>query len=308
MQIYLPIAGMPVDIILLLLLGIATGILSGMFGVGGGFLMTPILIFMGIPPAIAVSSSANQVVASSLSGFMAHWQRKNVDFKMGLMLLIGGFFGSGLGVVIFHSLQRSGMINLAISLSYVFILGTIGLLMLIEAIRSIANKRKNIVITKAYEASKLQKMDLPLKIYFHRSKVEMSAIVPIVIGLVAGILVSIMGIGGGFIMVPAMIYLLKVPTQIAVGTSLFQIIFTSSIVTFLQALTNNTIDIVLTLLMLAGSVTGAQLGTRMAVKIPAENLRGMLAIMMLILVIRLGYGLFIEPENLFEISMLEEIR
>jgi uncharacterized membrane protein YfcA len=270
--------------------------------------MTPILIFMGIPPAIAVSSSANQVVASSLSGFMAHWQRKNVDFKMGLMLLIGGFFGSGLGVVIFHSLQRSGMINLAISLSYVFILGTIGLLMLIEAIRSIANKRKNIVITKAYEASKLQKMDLPLKIYFHRSKVEMSAIVPIVIGLVAGILVSIMGIGGGFIMVPAMIYLLKVPTQIAVGTSLFQIIFTSSIVTFLQALTNNTIDIVLTLLMLAGSVTGAQLGTRMAVKIPAENLRGMLAIMMLILVIRLGYGLFIEPENLFEISMLEEIR
>jgi uncharacterized membrane protein YfcA len=300
-QIYLPIAGLPVDVILLLFLGIITGILSGMFGIGGGFLMTPVLIFLGIPPAIAVSSSANQIIASSLSGFIAHLHRKNIDFKMGFALLIGGIIGSFLGIALFHNLQKTGLIDLIISICYVLFLGTIGSLMLIESIKSIYLKKKNTKNSKVNKAPRLDRFNLPLIIYFPHSNIKISIIIPIIIGCIAAILVAIIGIGGGFIMVPAMIYLIGMNTQIAVGTSLFQIIFTSIIVTFLQAVINNTVDIILTILMLAGSVTGAQLGTRIAVKLPAEHLRVLLAIIVLLLVARLAYGLFIEPTELYEI-------
>lgn len=304
MQIYLPIAGMPVDIFLILSLGGITGVLSGMFGVGGGFLMTPLLIFIGIPPAIAVSSSANQIIAASFSGFIAHWRRQNVDFTMGTLLLVGGMVGSSLGVWLFARLQELGQVDLVISLSYVLFLGSIGILMAIESIKVIFYKRNNIPAPKKELLPFLDGISLPFKMHFPRSKLHVSVILPITIGFLVGILVSLMGVGGGFLIVPAMIYLLRMPTSVVIGTSLFQIVFITANVTFLQAIQTHTVDIVLALLMLTGSVVGAQFGTRIGMKLPAEQLRAMMAILVLLVVLKLGYRLFVQPANLFEVIPL----
>ena len=307
MEIYLPIAGLPVDVFLLLILGVITGILSGMFGVGGGFLMTPMLIFIGIPPTVAVSSSANQIIAASFSGFLAHMRRQNVDFKMGSLMLLGGLIGSTVGVALFTVLKKRGQIDLVISLTYVIFLGTIGVLMATESIKTIIHKRKGIHTSKKTKPNWFHTLKLPLQVHFPRSKLTISAILPVTIGLVIGVLVSIMGVGGGFLMIPAMIYILGMPTSVVIGTSLFQITFITANVTFLYAVRTFTVDIVLAFLMLTGSVIGAQLGTRIGIKIPAEQLRAMLSLLVLGIVLRLAYGLFVEPTNIYEIIAVDGI-
>ena len=243
MQIYLPIAEISVNIFLILGMGGGVGFLSGLFGVGGGFLMTPLLIFIGIPPAVAVATEANQIVASSISGVLAHWKRGNVDFKMGSMLLIGGVVGSTFGVWLFTYLKTLGQIDLVIQLSYVVFLGVIGGLMLIESINAMRRSKTSKPKRKHHNFLHA----LPFKMRFRRSKLYVSALLPIGIGLLVGVLSAIMGVGGGFVMVPAMIYLLGMPTAVVVGTSLFQIIFVTANVTVLQSVNNFSVDVVLTL-------------------------------------------------------------
>ena len=303
MHIYLPIAEMSVNIFLILGMGGAVGFLSGLFGVGGGFLMTPLLIFIGVPPPVAVGTEANQIVASSVSGVLAHWQRGNVDFKMGFVLLLGGFFGSSLGVILFKYLQNLGQLDLVIKLSYVIFLGIIGFLMLWESSRTIIRSR-----SAAARRGKLHQHNwlhgLPLKMRFRKSKLYISAILPFLIGAVIGVLSAIMGVGGGFIMVPAMIYLLGMPTSLAIGTSLFQIIFVTANVTFLQALTVQTVDILLAVLLLTGAVIGAQFGSKYSVKMKGEQLRALLALLVLGVCVKMIFDLTAAPSDLYSIALL----
>ncbi|WP_142849163.1 sulfite exporter TauE/SafE family protein [Telmatospirillum sp. J64-1] len=304
MQIYLPIAEMSVNVFLILGMGGAIGFMSGLFGVGGGFLMTPLLIFIGIPPAVAVGTGANQIVASSVSGVMAHWRRGNVDLKMGLLLVVGGLVGSTLGVFLFRLLAGLGQIDLAIRLSYVIFLGIIGGLMLIESVQRLRKDRK---LGAGGARRKLHQHTwihgLPLKMRFRRSKLYISAILPFCIGLLVGILTAIMGVGGGFVMVPAMIYLLGMPTSVVVGTSLFQIIFVTANTTFLQATVNQTVDVVLALLLLIGGVVGAQFGARAGMRLRGEQLRILLALIVLGVCINLFFELILTPDDLFSLGM-----
>lgn len=306
MNIYLPIAEISVNMFLLLGMGGAVGFLSGMFGVGGGFLMTPLLIFIGVPSTVAVATEANQIVASSVSGVIAHTRRKNVDFKMGLMLLIGGVIGSTSGVWLFSALKALGQIDLVIKLSYVIFLSIIGALMFVESARAILRKRRGVSATgtghKRKDHSGWQHK-LPFKMRFRRSKLYISALLPIGVGFVVGVLAAIMGVGGGFIMVPAMIYLLGMPTSVVVGTSLFQIIFVTANVTILQATSNQTVDVVLALLLLIGGVIGAQFGARAGMKLQGEQLRILLAVMVLGVCAKLGADLMIQPNDLFSIGL-----
>ena len=303
MHIYLPIAEMSVNIFLILGMGGAVGFLSGLFGVGGGFLMTPLLIFIGVPPPVAVGTEANQIVASSVSGVLAHWQRGNVDFKMGFVLLLGGFFGSSLGVILFKYLQSLGQLDLVIKLSYVIFLGIIGFLMLWESSRTIIRSR-----SAAARRGKLHQHNwlhgLPFKMRFRKSKLYISAILPFLIGAIIGVLSAIMGVGGGFIMVPAMIYLLGMPTSLAIGTSLFQIIFVTANVTFLQALTVQTVDILLAVLLLTGAVIGAQFGSKYSVRMRGEQLRALLALLVLGVCVKMIFDLTATPSDLYSIALL----
>ena len=303
MHIYLPIAEMSVNIFLILGMGGAVGFLSGLFGVGGGFLMTPLLIFIGVPPPVAVGTEANQIVASSVSGVLAHWRRANVDFKMGFVLLLGGFVGSSLGVILFKYLQNLGQLDLVIKLSYVIFLGIIGFLMLWESSRTIIRSR-----SAAARRGKLHQHNwfhgLPFKMRFRKSKLYISAILPFLIGAIVGVLSAIMGVGGGFIMVPAMIYLLGMPTSLAIGTSLFQIIFVTANVTFLQALTVQTVDILLAVLLLTGAVIGAQFGSKYSVRMKGEQLRALLALLVLGVCVKMVFDLTVMPADLFSIALL----
>lgn len=302
MQVYLPIAEMSVDVFLLLGLGGGVGLLSGLFGVGGGFLMTPLLIFVGVPPAVAVGSEAAQIVAASVSGVLAHMRRGNVDFRMGGVLLAGGFVGSTLGVQIFALLRGIGQIDLVIALSFVIILGIVGTLMLQESVRSLIRHHRTGVATrgKLHQHNRLH--GLPLKMRFPKSKLYISSILPFGIGLFVGLLAALMGVGGGFIMVPAMIYLLGMPTSVVVGTSLFQIIFVTANVTFLQAYQNQTVDMLLALLLVVGGVIGAQLGARVGSKLRGEQLRGLLALMVLGVALKLAWDLVATPDDLYSIG------
>ncbi len=308
MQIYLPIAEISLNVFLLLGLGGAIGFLSGMFGVGGGFLLTPLLIFIGVPPAIAVATQANQVVASSVSGVLAHWSRDNVDFKMGLVLLIGGFVGSTIGVVLFGLLRKLGQIDLVISLFYVVFLSAIGLLMLFESVRAILRRRRRggAPLRKLHQHTWVHGM--PLKMRFRKSRLYISALLPLIIGFLVGILAAIMGVGGAFIMVPAMIYLLGMPTSVVIGTSLFQIIFVAANVTFLQSVQNQTVDVLLALLLTVGGVIGAQLGGRIGARLPAEQLRVFLAALVLLVGARLGYELVTPPTELYSITEVRPVQ
>ncbi|MEE8227909.1 MAG: sulfite exporter TauE/SafE family protein [Kiloniellales bacterium] len=304
MQIYLPIAEMSLDAFLLLGLGGLIGFLSGLFGVGGGFLMTPALIFIGVPPPVAVGTEANQIVASSVSGVLAHWQRRNVDFKMGAVLLVGGLVGSTFGVWLFTVLRSVGQIDLVIKLCYVTFLGIIGGLMFVESLRAMRRRR-----AAGSSRGKLHKHTwvhgLPFKMRFRRSKLYISALLPLGVGVVVGVLAAIMGVGGGFIMVPAMIYLLGMPTSVVVGTSLFQIIFVTANVTFLQAYANQTVDVVLALLLLTGAVIGAQFGAKAGAKLHGEQLRILLAVMVLGVCAKLGYDLTVTPVDLYSLGLSE---
>ncbi|MEP2531826.1 sulfite exporter TauE/SafE family protein [Shimia sp.] len=300
MQIYLPIAEVSVNAFLLLGLGGMVGILSGMFGVGGGFLMTPLLFFIGIPPAVAVATEANQIVASSFSGVLAHFKRKTVDLKMGGVLLVGGLIGAAFGVVVFNYLKAQGQVDLLVRLCYVVFLGIIGSLMFVESLNAIRKSRKNPGPVKRKKHNWIH--GLPFKMRFRVSGLYISVIPPIVVGIAVGILAAIMGVGGGFIMVPAMIYLLGMPTKVVVGTSLFQIIFVTGFTTLLHATTNFTVDIALAVLLLLGGVIGAQIGTRIGTYLKAEQLRILLALMVMLVCAKLGLDLLLEPSELYSIG------
>ena len=285
-------------------LGGGVGFLSGLFGVGGGFLMTPLLIFFGVPPVVAVATEANQIVASSVSGVLAHMRRSNVDFKMGSILLVGGVIGSTLGVFLFAFLRELGQIDLVIKLSYVVLLGIVGSLMLAESIRAMLRTRQpGAARGKLHQHNWLH--GLPFKMRFRRSKLYISALLPLGIGAFVGVLAAIMGVGGGFIMVPAMIYILGMPTAVVVGTSLFQIIFVTANVTILQSVQTQTVDFVLAGLLLFGAVIGAQFGTRAGAKLRGEQLRGLLALMVIAVCVKLGFDLALQPASLYSVELLK---
>jgi uncharacterized protein len=305
MDIYLPIAEVSVDVFVLLGLGGVVGFLSGVFGVGGGFLLTPLLIFIGVPPTVAVASSANQLVGASVSGVLAQWRRGNVDFKMGYVLLVGGLAGSFLGVWIFTLLKQLGQIELTISLSYVLLLGALGALMLVESIRTqLQLHRPGAARSKLHQHNWMH--GLPLKARFRRSKLYISALLPIGLGFVIGVLSAIMGIGGGFILVPAMIYMLGMPTAVVPGTSLLQIIFVAANVTLLQAYTNRTVDAVLALVLLVGGVIGARIGSQFGTRLRGDQLRLLLALMVLAVAAKLAFDLTVRPADLYSIASEKE--
>ena len=304
MQIYLPIAETSVNIFLLLGLGGLVGFLSGMFGVGGGFLMTPLLIFVGIPPTVAVASEANQILASSISGGMAHFQKRGVDIRMGCVLLAGGLLGSAVGVQLYAVMREIGQIDLMISLCYVVFLGVIGLLMMIESIRAIHAQQIGRPIPARRPGQHNWIHGLPFKMRFKVSHLYTSIIPPILIGFFVGILAAIMGVGGGFIMVPAMIYLLRMPTNVVIGTSLFQIIFVSAAVTIMHAVKNQTVDVVLATILIIGGVVGAQIGARLGQKLRGEQLRALLALIVLGVGLKMLSDLLFMPAEIYSLSSL----
>ncbi len=293
-DIFLPIAGVEINVIFLLFSGLLVGFMSGLFGVGGGFLMTPILIFMGIPPATAVGTEANHILGSSVSGAIAHGRKKNIDYEIGLFLLIGGIFGSTLGVVFFKFLRESGNIDLIISLMYIIFLAVIGTLMLIESSLSIIRKGN---VRLSNKRKRNISHYLPLKYKFKQSKIYVSILVPVVIGAFVGILSALMGVGGGFVMVPAMIYLLGMNTVYAIGTSLFQIVFVTTNVVILQATYNQSVDILLAIFLLIGGVIGAQIGSRYSSRLKGEHLRILLAIAVMGVCLKMFVDLVQEPMN-----------
>ena len=302
MQIYLPIAEISLDVFLLLGLGGVIGFLSGMFGVGGGFLITPLLFFVGIPPAVAVATSANQIVASSFSALLAHLRRKTVDIPMGVVLLIGGLLGAGVGVFIFNWLKELGQVDLLVRLCYVVFLGLIGGLMFVESIRALRRVQQgNTGPTRKRYRDWVHTM--PFKMRFRTSGLYISVIPPLLVGLLVGLLAAVMGVGGGFIMVPAMIYILHMPTKVVIGTSLFQIIFVTAFTTILHAVTNYTVDIALALLLLIGGVIGAQFGTQIGAKLKAEQLRVLLALLVLLVCAKLALELVLEPSEIYALSV-----
>ncbi|MBC7281669.1 sulfite exporter TauE/SafE family protein [Hoeflea sp.] len=301
MTIYLPIAELSVNVFVILGMGAAVGFLSGMFGVGGGFLITPLLIFYNIPPAVAVATGANQVVASSVSGALAHFRRGTLDIKLGLVLLAGGLAGATVGIQIFTMLRRLGQLDLIISLLYVVFLGSVGSLMLWESVNSLRRAHKNQPVSLRKPGQHNWVHRLPFKMRFKRSKLYLSVIPVILLGFAIGILTSVMGVGGGFIMVPAMIYLLRIPTNVVIGTSLFQIIFVTAFTTVVQAATNFSVDIVLAWLLMIAGVIGAQYGVRVGQKMRGEQLRAGLAVLVLAVAIRLGFGLVLPPDEVYSV-------
>lgn len=310
MQIYLPIAEIPINVLVILMLGLAAGVLAGMFGIGGGFIATPLLMFIGIPSSIAVATSTNQIIASSASGILAQLKKGNVDMKMGIFLVIGGFFGSTLGVSIFKILQHTGHTDLTIALIYVLFIGGVAITMIKDSTKLHLEKKYGIVWDKKRKTRNLSKIirkinELPWKVHFPKSGITISAIAPITISVGIGILVALMGIGGGFLMIPAMIYIFRMPSHIIVGTSLFQILFIASNATFLQAVTNNSVDIVLSFLMIVSSAIGAQFGTRIGAKVDADKLRFLLALLLLTVCSKMVLILFSEPSNLYTITAIK---
>jgi len=296
MHIYLPIAEVSVNFYLLVAIGGGVGVVSGLFGVGGGFLITPLLILIGIPPAVAVATGANQVAGASFSGVLVHWRRRTVDAKMGLVLLAGGLVGSAVGVRLFALLREIGQVDLVVSLCYVLMLGTIGALMLIEGVRALQRSKRG--------APKPRRRHgwvhgLPFKMRFRASNLYISAIPPLVVGALVGLLSAIMGVGGGFIMVPAMIYILGMATSVVVGTSLFQILFVSAATTMMHAVVSHTVDAILAVMLLLGGVVGAQVGTMLAPRLKAEQMRVALAVLVLLVCLRIGFGLVRNPGEVF---------
>ncbi|CAN7194401.1 sulfite exporter TauE/SafE family protein [Rhizobium sp. LjRoot30] len=303
MSIYLPIAELSVNIFVILGMGAAVGFLSGMFGVGGGFLITPLLIFYNIPPVVAVATGANQVVASSVSGALSHFRRGTLDIKLGSVLLVGGLVGATVGIWIFSLLRSLGQLDLFISLLYVVFLGTVGGLMLLESLNAMRRARRNETVTLKKPGQHSWVHRLPLKMRFKKSKIYLSVIPIIGLGFGIGILTSVMGVGGGFIMVPAMIYLLRIPTNVVVGTSLFQIIFVTAYTTVVQATTNYSVDIVLAFILMVAGVIGAQYGVRVGQKLRGEQLRALLGLLVLAVGLRLAVALVVTPSDLYSIAI-----
>ncbi|MCU0831913.1 MAG: sulfite exporter TauE/SafE family protein [Rhizobiaceae bacterium] len=301
MGIYLPVAEISVNLLVLLAMGGAVGFLSGLFGVGGGFLITPLLIFYNIPPAVAVATGANQVVASSFSSALSHFKRATIDVPLGLVLLAGGMAGSAIGVFIYGWLKARGQLDLAISLLYVVFLGVVGSLMLVESVQALWRKRagRPPELRRGGQHNWIHK--LPWKMRFRRSKLYVSILPVLGLGAAIGLLAGVMGVGGGFIMVPALIYLLKVPTNVVIGTSLFQITFVAIFTTIIQATTNQTVDIILGLLLMIGGVIGAQYGVKVGQRLQGEELRAMLAVLIIVVALRLAFNLFVTPDGIFTV-------
>jgi uncharacterized protein len=303
MHIYLPIAGLSVNMLVIVLLGGGVGLLSGMFGVGGGFLTTPLLIFYGIPPTVAVASSATQITGASVSGVLAQMRRKGVDFQMGGVMVAGGILGSGFGALLFRLLQRLGQIDTAITLFYVIMLGSIGGLMARESISTIIALRRGEKPRRFAKRHNPIIAALPGRYRFYRSGLYISPLAPFLLGMLTGILTVVLGVGGGFVMVPAMIYLLGMAAQVVVGTSLFQILFVTAATTMIHATTTKAVDIVLAILLLIGSAVGAQVGTRFAMNLKPEYLRLLLAVLVLIVAIRMAVGLTWRPGELYTVEL-----
>ncbi len=304
MQIYLPIAELPVNMFLLFGMGAAVGFLSGLFGVGGGFLLTPLLIFSGISPAVAVASTTAQVVASSFSAALTYWRRRLIDLKLAAVLVVAGIIGSVIGVGVFTLLRRSGQLDLIIAICYVTFLGLVGGLMLTESVRSIINVRRGRPAPLRRPGQHGWLHGLPFKMRFKRSKLYVSVIPILAIGIGIGVLGSLLGIGGGFILVPALIYILRVPTNIVVGTSLIQMIGTMSVATLLQSGNNHSVDGVLALILMVGGVIGAQFGARLGARVGGEQLRAMLALLVLAVGIRFLVNLVTTPDELYSLVTL----
>jgi hypothetical protein len=301
-QLYLPIAELTVNMFLFLGMGGAVGFISGMFGVGGGFLLTPLLIFTGIPPAVAVASVTPQIVASSASAALSYWSRRLIDEKMTLLLAAGGSGGSALGVLVFRALRSVGQLDLIIALAYVVFLGFIGTIMLRESVRALLRSRSGRAALVPGHHNWIH--GLPFKMRFRRSKLYVSVLPIIVLGSGIGFLGSILGLGGGFIMVPALIYLLRVPTNVVIGTSLAYTLITMAVATVLQASANKTVDIMLALVLMVGGVIGAQFGARVGQALRGEQLRALLAALVLMVALRVLFGLFSAPENAYSLRVL----
>jgi uncharacterized membrane protein YfcA len=296
-HLYLPIAGNSVNVFLMIGLGGLVGFLSGMFGVGGGFLMTPLLMMCGIPATVAAASDSNQIVAASASGCYTHFRAKTIDFRMGLLMLVGGLAGGTLGVQLIKVLRRLGEADFAITVVYVIMLGGIGAYMFFESLTALLGNRPATTISRPSFFRKAVQV-LPFKVFFPRSKVTISALMPLLLGGLVGTLSAIMGVGGGFIMVPIMIYLLRMPMHVVVGTSLFQILFTCINITVLQAHFNHTVDFVLALLLLLGSVVGAQIGIRVGRRLKADQLKILMSVLVLGMMVKMLVGLLLRPEFL----------
>ena len=300
MEIYLPVAEMSVNWLIIVALGTGVGFLSGMFGVGGGFLMTPLLVFTGIPSTVAVATTLSHVTASSMSGALAQWRRGAIDFVMAGVMLAGGIFGTLVGIWLVALMRRQGQMDLVVALAYVVMLGTVGTIMLRESLASLkAYRSGSAPARRPIHRSWIQM--LPFKMRFRQSRLYISVIPPIIIGFVVGALSAIMGIGGGFIIVPAMIYLLRMPTNVVIGTSQFQILFVTAVTTLLHATTDQTVDIVLAFLLVIGGVLGVQLGVRAGAQLRGEQLRALLAILVVLVALRLLVGLISTPEDIYSI-------
>lgn len=304
MDLYLPIAEMPMNVFLLLGMGAAVGFLSGMFGVGGGFLLTPLLIFSGISPAVAVASVSSQIVANSASGVLAYLRKKTVDLKLGLYLTLSGIIGSAVGVWVYGALRGVGQLDVVIALCYVAFLGTIGVLMTVEAIRAIIAKQRGTPLPVRRPGQHSWIAGLPLRVRFHQSRLYISALPVIALGSAIGFLGALLGIGGGFIMVPALIYLLRVPTTIVIGTTLLQTLGTMAFTTFMQSATNQTVDVVLGLALMVGGVVGAQFGARVGQSLRGETLRLLLGLLVLSVGLRFAVDLVATPEEFYSISRM----
>lgn len=304
MEIFLPIAHMDVNLLLILSFGLVVGFLSGLVGVGGGFLITPLLIFIGIPPLIAVATGSAQIVGTSAGGSYSHWRLGNVDIKMAALLLLGSWSGGGLGVFLARSLEQSGQFNNIVTFLYVVLLGFIGISMLIESVNAIRYRgdAPHSLDKKSENNNWIQR--LPFQINFPVSQMQLSAIVPLVLGVGVGVLTSLMGVGGGFIMVPIMIYILKMPTKVVVGTSLFQLLFTTAVVATMQAGLNHAVDPYLAILLILGSAFGTQWGTKLGMRLPAEQLRLVLALVVVGVAVKMVWGILATPEDFFSISVL----
>jgi uncharacterized membrane protein YfcA len=304
MDLYLPIANLAVNGLVIVGLGALTGILSGMFGVGGGFLTTPLLIFYGVPPTVAAASAASQVTGASVSGVFAHTKRGGVDYHMGAVLVVGGILGTGIGALLFKLLQQWGQIDTVINLLYVLMLGSIGWIMAREAWTTLKAQKSGMPLPPRKRRHHPMVANLPLRWRFYRSGLYISPIAPLVLGILTGILTMLMGIGGGFVLVPAMLYILGMSANVVVGTSLFQILFVTMTTTMMHALTTKAVDIVLAAFLLIGSVSGAQVGAQIAQRVPAERLRFILAAVVLLVALRMTLGLIWQPDEIYSVAPL----
>jgi uncharacterized membrane protein YfcA len=304
MQIYLPIAELSLNVVLLLTMGFAIGFLSGMFGVGGGFILTPMLIFLGVPPAVAVGTGASQVVAASVSGSVAHWRRNNVDLQMSFLLILGGCAGALVGVKVLAYLLARGQLEPFVAISYVVLLGVVGSLMLMESLRVLRAAPAVKATASLRRGGQHTWLDgLPMKLRFRHSRIYASLIPFVGIGVVVGLLTAIMGVGGGFLLVPAMIYLMRIPTRIVIGTSTVQILCVTGFATVLQATMNLNVDLLLAVPLMAGSVIGAQFGVGFSERFKAEQLRALLALIVIAVAVRMALGLVVRPDDLYSLEV-----